>query len=110
MRIDFSSQFQTYLTSHSEDIAHDAHLLSILSPLFGLANPEDYERWRLSSDLRYFEASNLIARMFQSSSALLRELSASLIAEGYDSIPADDFPMEVVEDQMKLIFFILEDL
>lgn len=111
MSADFSSSFQSYLTSHSDEISRDAHLLTLLNPIFGLANAKRYETWKLSSDMRYFEASNLIAQMFESPSPLLKELGATLVEEGYDAISASDvFPQDVVDDQMKLIYFIMESI
>ena len=56
----FQQCFQQYLSLYSEEIAENERLLTLFAPFYGLANPKNYEAWKLSSDIRYFEVSHLV--------------------------------------------------
>lgn len=110
MYLFFQQCFQQYLSVYSEEIAKDERLLTLIAPLYGLANHQNYENWKLSSDLRYYEASLLTYRMSHDENlpAQLRELGESLQENGYDAISsAGDFSEEIVRDQLKLIYTML---
>lgn len=103
----FQQCFQQYLSVYSEEIADNEHLLTLIAPLYGLANPGNYETWKLSSDLRYYEASHLTYCMISDPSlpAELKGLGESLQEHGYDPIRASGtFSEETVRDQLKLIY------
>ena len=106
----FQQYFQQYLSIYSEEIAENEYLLTLIAPLYGLTNHEYYENWKLSSDLRYFEASLLVYRMVHDPSLPeeLKALGESMEENGYEGISsAGTFAEETVTDQLKLIYTML---
>lgn len=105
----FRECFQQCLGTYRQEIASNAFLLSLIGPFYGLCDYNVYEDWKLSSDLRYFEASNLIYSL-KHTEALPPELAAladDFIAQGYESLSSQDFPAETVKEQIKFIYTIL---
>ena len=107
----FLECFQKYLSLYSTEFAADEHLLTLLVPLYGLTNISTYESWKLSSDLRYYEASNLVYRMLHDESlpGELKELGGAFLVNGCDAVPAGPgtFAEETVQGQLKLIYAML---
>ena len=107
----FLECFQKYLSLYSAEFAADERLLTLLVPLYGLTNGSTYENWKLSSDLRYYEASNLVYRMMHDENlpGELKELGGALLVKGRDAIPAGygEFAEETVQGQLKLIYAML---
>ena len=109
MKQHFQEGFQQYLSTYRQEIASDAYLLTLISPLYGLADDATYEDWKLSNDLRYYEASNLIYELQNNESLLscLREFGDALVAAGYDAIHGHDFDEETLKAQLKMIYVML---
>ena len=109
--IDFFRQcFQQYLSTYSEEIVEDEHLLNLFAPLYGLANEQRYEIWRTSNDLRYYEVGYLLHCMLRDESLPqeLHDLGDSLLEHGYDEIPSIGASTEeTVQGQLKLIYTML---
>ena len=86
----FQQCFQQYLSLYSEEIAENERLLTLFAPFYGLANPKNYEAWKLSSDISYFEVSHLVYCMLHDDTLPqeLREFGRSLQEQGYDAIGA----------------------
>ena len=107
----FLECFQKYLSLYSAEFAADERLLTLLVPLYGLTNGTTYDNWKLSSDLRYYEASNLVYRMLHDEGlpGELRELGAALLVNGRDAVLAGPgtFAEETVQGQLKLIYAML---
>ena len=105
----FRSNFEQCLGLFRQEIAGDSALLTLSTPFYGLYDPSVYEKWKLSSDLRYFEASNLLYVMKNTTSLReeLKELAAEFIAEGYDAIASPDLDSKLIKEQLKLIYIIL---
>ncbi len=107
----FLECFQKYLSLYSAEFAADERLLTLLVPLYGLTNGSTYENWKLSSDLRYYEASNLVYRMLHDEGlpGELRELGGALLVNGCDAVLAGPgtFAEETVQGQLKLIYAML---
>ena len=91
------------------EISRDSYLLGLISPLYGLANRDTYMQWKLSNDMRYYEASNLIEHMLcaRPLPQSLHRLAESFLADGYDAIHGADFNSRSVDDQVLLIYRIL---
>lgn len=102
----FCENFRQYIKEHSSSLYHNAELLNILEPFYGLSDYDTYNKWRLRSDLRYYEASNLIYRLAERMD--LAELDAfyqELTSKGYDSYNSTDFDNEdKLSEQIKLIY------
>jgi len=109
MKQHFQEGFQQYLSTYRHEIASDAFLLTLISPLYGLADDATYEDWKLSNDLRYYEASNLVFELLNNDSLLpcFREYADELVAAGYDAIHGHDWDEETVKEQLKLIYVML---
>ena len=106
----FRECFQQCLSTYRQEIASNAFLLSLIGPFYGLCDYNVYEGWKLSSDIRYFEASNLIYAL-KNTEALpseLAELADDFIAQGYEALSSQDFPIETVKEQIKFIYTILQ--
>lgn len=106
----FRECFQQCLSNYRQEIASNAFLLSLIGPFYGLCDYNVYENWKLSSDIRYFEASNLIyaLKYTEALPAELTELADDFIAQGYECLGSQDFPMETVKEQIKFIYTILQ--
>ncbi len=105
----FRENFQQCLSTYRQEIASDAFLLSLIGPFYGLTDYSVYEGWKLSSDIRYFEASNLVYCL-EHTPALpedLQQLAADFIENGYEAIRSQDFSEETVKEQIKFIYTIL---
>lgn len=101
--------FQKCLSTYRQEIASNAFLLSLIGPFYGLCDYNVYEGWKLSSDMRYFEASNLIYTL-QNTPGLPEDLvllAEDFLEQGYDAINSQDFPEETVKEQIKFIYTIL---
>ena len=106
----FRECFQQCLSTYRQEIASNAFLLSLIGPFYGLCDYNVYEGWKLSSDIRYFEASNLIYAL-KNTESLPPELTAladDFIVQGYESLSSQDFPIETVKEQIKFIYTILQ--
>ena len=106
----FRECFQQCLSTYRQELASNAFLLSLLGPFYGLCDYNVYEGWKLSSDIRYFEASNLIYAL-KNTESLPPELAAladDFVAQGYESLSSQDFPVETVKEQIKFIYNILQ--
>ena len=102
----FRECFQQCLSTYRQEIASNAFLLSLIGPFYGLCDYNVYEGWKLSSDMRYFEASNLIYAL-KHTEALpeeLVQLADDFMANGYDAGSSPDFPEETVREQIKFIY------
>ena len=106
----FRECFQQCLSTYRQEIASNAFLLSLIGPFYGLCDYNVYEGWKLSSDIRYFEASNLIYALKNTEAlpAELAELADDFIAQGYEALSSQDFPIETVKEQIKFIYTILQ--
>lgn len=106
----FRECFQQCLSTYRQEIASNAFLLSLIGPFYGLCDYNVYEGWKLSSDIRYFEASNLIYALKHTESLPpdLTELADDFIDQGYESLSSQDFPTETVKEQIKFIYTILQ--
>lgn len=105
----FRDNFQRCLELFHLEIASDSALLALVNPFYGLYDPAVYERWKLSSDLRYFEASNLLYVM-KNESALpedMKKLAQDFIDAGYDILLSQDFSPDLIKEQLKLIYMII---
>lgn len=105
----FRENFQKCLTTYRQEIASNVFLLSLIGPFYGLCDHNVYEGWKLSSDMRYFEASNLIYALKNTEGLPedLVQLAEDFIAQGYDTLSSQDFPAETVKEQIKFIYTIL---
>ena len=105
----FRECFQRCLSTYRQEIASNAFLLSLIGPFYGLCDYSVYEGWKLSSDIRYFEASNLIYSLKHTEAlpAELVQLADDFVAQGYESLSSQDFPIETVKEQIKFIYTIL---
>ena len=106
----FRECFQQCLSTYRQEIASNAFLLSLIGPFYGLCDYNVYEGWKLSSDIRYFEVSNLIYALKHTESlpSELTELADDFIAQGYESLSSQDFAAETVKEQIKFIYTILQ--
>lgn len=106
----FRECFQQCLSTYRQEIASIAFLLSLIGPFYGLCDHTVYEGWKLSSDIRYFEASNLIYALKNTESLPqeLVELADDFISQGYEALSSQDFPIETVKEQIKFIYTILQ--
>ena len=106
----FRENFQQCLSTYRQEIAGNAFLLSLIGPFYGLCDYQVYEGWKLSSDLRYFEASNIIYALKHTPSLPedLVALADDFVAQGYDLISSQDFPEETVKEQIKFIYTIIQ--
>ena len=106
----FRECFQQCLSTYRQEIASNAFLLSLIGPFYGLCDYNVYEGWKLSSDIRYFEASNLIYALKNTESLPqeLVELADDFISQGYEALSSQDFPIETVKEQIKFIYTILQ--
>lgn len=105
----FRDNFQKCLSTYRQEIAANAFLLSLIGPFYGLCDYSVYEGWKLSSDMRYFETSNLIYYL-QNTPALpddLIQLGNDFVTQGYDAVSSQDFAQETVKEQLKFIYTIL---
>ena len=102
----FRQNFQQYLSLYRQELATNPFLLNVISPFYGLSDFAIYEEWKLSNDLRYYEASNIIHELTDNTSlpTYLRNLGNSFLEHGYDSIAGSDFDPDVVKEQMKLLY------
>lgn len=109
MKQHFLEGFQQYLSTYRQEIASDTFLLTLIPPFYGLADDATYEEWKLSNDLRYYEASNLLYELLHNESLLpcLHEFANALLEAGYDAIPSHDFDKNTIKEQIKLIYMIL---
>ena len=105
----FRDNFQRCLEQFRQEIAGDTSLLALLNPFYGLYDPAVYEQWKLTSDMRYFEAANLIYIMdtFHSMPSELTLLAEEFLAAGYDALPGPDFDPALIKEQLKLIYMIV---
>lgn len=105
----FTDGFRQYLSRHHREIARDPHALALIQPLYGLADTATYESWKLSNDLRYYEASNLVHELLSSTTSpvCMQELALTLESSGYDDLFNRDFDRRIVTDQVRLIYKIL---
>ena len=105
----FQDRFRRYLSKNRNEISRDSYLLNLISPLYGLADPRTYRQWKLSNDLRYYEASHLINQMLcrDPLPKQLHQLAESLLNSGYDALFDPQFSACSVEDQILLIYRIL---
>jgi hypothetical protein len=105
----FRENFQRCLEVFHSEIASDSKLLSLLPPFYGLHDQSVYESWKINSDLRYFEASNLIHYMAQHPGLPddMQKLAQDFIDAGYDSLSSPDFGEDLIKEQLKLIYMIL---
>lgn len=105
----FRENFQRCLSIYRQEIASNAFLLSLIGPFYGLCDYNVYEGWKLSSDIRYFETSNLIYALKHTESLPedLVALADDFVAQGYDTISSPDFPEETVREQIKFIYTVL---
>lgn len=105
----FCSNFRQYLRHHSSDLCNNEGLLEILNPFYGLSDYETYENWKLRSDMRYYETSNLIYALSNSTdNPSFGELFEELCENGYDAYASEEFKLGVVNDQLKLIHYLLD--
>lgn len=109
MKQHFREGFQQYLSTYRHEIASDAFLLTLITPFYGLADDATYEDWKLSNDMRYYEASNLLYECLNNESLLpcFRDYADSMITTGYDAIRGNDFDEETVKEQLKLIYVMI---
>lgn len=105
----FRSRFSDNLKLYRLKIASSPFLLSLIGPFYGISDHNVYDKWKLSSDMNYFEVSNLIDAMEKSPSPSLKEMAEDLTREGYDKAPSADFNPQKVEEQLALIRAILSD-
>ena len=105
----FRSRFSDNLKSYRLKIASSPFLLSLIGPFYGISDHEVYDKWKLSSDMNYFEVSNLIDAMEKSPSPSLVQMARDLVSEGYDKTPSADFDPRKVDEQLALISAILSD-
>lgn len=101
----FRSQYSEDLKLYRLKIASSPFVLSLSEPFYGFLDQATYDKWKLSSDINYFEASNLIFQMTRPDveSDNIRQMGQDLISEGYDSIENPDFDKEKVDEQIALI-------
>ena len=105
----FRENFQKCLSIYRQEIASNAFLLSLIGPFYGLCDYNVYEDWKLSSDMRYFEASNLIYALKNTEGlpADLVKLADDFQEQGYEINSSPDFAEETVKEQIKFIYTIL---
>lgn len=105
----FRENFQKCLSTYRQEIASNAFLLSLIGPFYGLCDYNVYEDWKLSSDMRYFEASNLIYALKNTEGlpSDLIELADDFTKQGYEINSSPDFAEETVKEQIKFIYTII---
>lgn len=105
----FCENFRLYLKFHSDDLSKNEYLLSLLEPFYGLCNYNTYENWKLSSDIRYYELSNLIYHLENDSPTFVgfEKFYSQLCELGYDSHQSDEFDKDKLEEQLKLLNILL---
>lgn len=105
----FRECFQQCLSTYRQEIASDAFLLSLIGPFYGLCDYNVYQGWKLSSDMRYFETSNLIYALKNTEGLPpeLVELADDFMSQGYDLSSSADFSTDTVKEQIKFIYTIL---
>lgn len=106
----FCNSFRCYLTQHSSDLCHDENLLEMLNPFYGLSDFGTYENWKLRSDMRYYETSNLIYALKKHipMNPLFEQLYEEFCHNGYDAHASEEFNAGIVTNQLKLISYLLE--
>lgn len=102
--------FRDYIKEQSNKLYNNEQLLSILEPFYGLCNYNTYDEWRLRSDLRYYETSNLIYRLTEKMDyQKLQNLYAELKDQGYDAYESSDFDEQKLTEQIELILNLIKD-
>ena len=109
MNRQFQEQFHRYLSRNRYELSRDSYLLNLISPMYGLASPSTYRQWKISNDLRYYEASHLVNQMLCTKPLPkpLHELAEALLNTGYDALFDPELNPRSVDDQIRLIYFIL---
>lgn len=104
------NNFHEYLKLNKQDLCHDDYKLALLEPLYGICSIDTYEKWKDNSDMRYYEASNLIYHLNQNhqSTSVYTNLIQELCNSGFDSIGSQYFSIDNVNEQLKLISYLLE--
>ncbi len=105
----FKNNFSQCLNLFHQEIARSSDLLTLISPLYGLNDFQVYESWKLSSDIRYYEASNLIY-VLKNTEGLPEDLpllADAFVQAGFEALYSPDFDPEIVKKQIMLIYMIV---
>ncbi|WP_105618877.1 hypothetical protein [Vallitalea okinawensis] len=106
---EFCMNFKQYLRHHSSNLCKNKELLEILGPFYGLSNFDTYENWKLRSDIRYYETSNLVHHLSTNIDQYpaFEMFYQELCDQGYDAHKSEEFLSDIIVDQLKLINLLL---
>lgn len=108
---EFRENFRTGLAANRTELAQNGAVVTMMEPLFGLLDENTYNNWKMTSDMRYVESSNLIRAMKErDDSPILKQLAEDLLGTGYDTAVSPDFDPEQVQSQLNIIEAIASNL
>lgn len=89
----------------NKDLGENNYRLNIAEVLEGLVDINLYEKWKLEDKKKYEELNNIIFQINNNTDRYYTfdTLAFDLWGYGYEAEQSDDFSLDIIEDQLKLI-------
>lgn len=89
----------------NKDLGENNYRLNIAEVLAGLVDINLYEKWKLEDKKKYEELNNIIFQINNNTDRYYTfdTLASDLWGYGYEAEQSDDFSLDIIEDQLKLI-------